>query len=147
MILGYRKRSGISLLEVMLSITVIAIIVLTATRYYSSTSSSRKVNDATQIIKNVNAALDEWQNMMKNNQTPPVLSTVALVNVGLLPANFAATGANPWGGSIQTTISRSGQYTITLTSVPQGDCLTLVQVMQRDGITGSCSNNNFVGTR
>ena len=57
-----RRQAGIGLLELMLSLAIIAILLIMATRYYLTTSRSEKVNDTISIVQALVAAGGDYLN-------------------------------------------------------------------------------------
>jgi prepilin-type N-terminal cleavage/methylation domain-containing protein len=136
---------GISLLELMLTLTVIAIILLTATRYYKSTTSAQKVNTAADMIQAVINASEDWK-LTKNTFTG-ITEIKILTDQGTLPKDFSDTTSNPnpWKGKITVTASGTGtQIKVTLTNIPTEACKSLTDIMVQKGMdVGTCTSNTF----
>ena len=127
----FKKRMlGIGLLELMLSLAIIAVLLIMATRYYSSASESQKIQAGVDMVNAVRAAVANYSSGQGIPTTPPTV--LELVQSGLLPASFGSTAAlngtaNPWGESIATAASStSGAYEVTMTT-PSSNICTAVQ--------------------
>lgn len=102
-------QSGISLLEVLLSLTIIAIILVMATRYFFLATNNDRINMTREQIGSVVAAIHGWKN--QNPQYDTGLSISMLYNDGFLykSSNMVVNGAppestaklyDPWGSPI-----------------------------------------------
>lgn len=138
---NYRNRIGISLLELMLSLAIISILLVTATRYYVTTRSAQQINDALQIIQNMTTAADNWYWTYKSYNDPDhTISLSELVKMGLLPDRFLLTNSNPWGGSLNITPKDTNHVSIQLKGVPSADCLNLKGILEpQNKLIGTCS--------
>lgn len=135
------RQKGISLLEVLLSLTIIAIILLMATRYYEITNASGKMNDGVRVLNSLTAAADDWFVTYKTYQAAeniPAISKTALIQMGDLPQEYARDNANPWGGEINISPADVAHVTLELTKVPYGDCLNLKGIMQNRMNVADC---------
>lgn len=127
-----KKRSlGIGLLELMLSLAIIAVLLIMATRYYSSASNSQKITAATGMINAIKAAAASYLSGYPAGVTSLTLTT--LVNGGYLPSTFISgsngSGAttNPWGNSISISKITPQNITISVTTPDNGVCQQLQQ--------------------
>lgn len=135
-----KKQKGIGLLELMLALVIISVLLVAATRYFSSTDSSRKVNTAADILQAVINASEDVK--MAGNSYELITNTQYLKDRGLLPADWTAT-SNPWGGDIQV-VGAATEITLTLTNVPAKDCLALKDLMVKKGVTdGNCGSQSY----
>ena len=121
MISNYRcsqRQQGIGLLELMLSLAIIAILLIMATRYYQSASVSNKINTAVDMFAGVQGAMESYS--IDNNASEATIDE--LVQSGYLPPSYGnGEGANPFGGDVTLTPG-SGVYTIAMDNVPiEGD--------------------------
>lgn len=57
----FKRQQGVSLLELMLSLAIIAIILNMATMFYRQTNEARKTNEAYQATIGLIAAVDNWK--------------------------------------------------------------------------------------
>jgi Tfp pilus assembly protein PilE len=96
----FRRAKGIGLLELMLSLAIIAILLVMATRYYLSASLASDVNEVVSNIQAVEGCLANWR---PKKLTDFTLSTC--VTNGWFP-EASASGDNmvtPWGNATITT--------------------------------------------
>lgn len=139
--------TGISLLEVLLSITIIGIILVMGTRYFFVASNNDRINTTRQEIGAVLSAIQNWKN--QNPQYSASLNISALYNAGFLadstslvtsgnPPNATATLFSPWGQPIYVVGSGVGA-SITVSLPKNSDCIAL----QNSFPDGLCSLNNF----
>lgn len=143
---NFIKIAGISLLELMLSLAIIAILLVAASRYYESTRSAQEVNEAMNMLQNTLGAVDSWYSTFKSFKGTPNgdISIAALAEMGLVPKDFNTPNSNPWNGAIEISPVDNKNIQITLHSVPAADCLNLKEIMLKHNVTGSCTNNNYV---
>lgn len=121
------KQLGVTLMELLLALVVIAVIMFMAIRYYTIAREGAKVSEA---VTNVNAAVNasyEW--MQGVNQADFTgISTTELINKGLLVAQDIK---NPWDSSQAMTITpypnQTNYVAITYTGIPQTACENLKQ--------------------
>jgi prepilin-type N-terminal cleavage/methylation domain-containing protein len=57
----FKRQQGVSLLELMLSLAIIAVILTMATRFYQQANETRKTNEAYQAVVGLVAAVDNWK--------------------------------------------------------------------------------------
>ena len=136
---------GIGLLELMLSLAIIAILLIGATRFYQSTRVSQQVNDAVGMLQTVITASESWFYTLKTFQSIPLLQ---LVGQGLVPSSFGDNTANPWGGEIQVASGADPdkQIQLSLTQVPVAACKGLQDIMTKKGVHNQrCLNNHYTG--
>lgn len=125
-----RHQKGISLLEVLLSLSIIAIILVMATQYFFVASNTDKINTTRQEIGSVIAAIQSWK--AENPQYSANLNYQMLYNAGFLAqskflANNGASGLqlyDPWGQPIMLRANESG-VTISVVLQKQSDCIAL----------------------
>lgn len=124
---------GIGLLELMLSLAIIAILLIMATRYYQSASDSQKISQAVDMFAALKGAAKNYY----HSQTPPTYATsvAQLVAAGYLPASYldndqsgaASSNASPWNTSIAVA-GGAGFVTVTM-HIPSGNICN--QVLSR----------------
>ncbi len=139
---GLRKSIlAISLLEVLLSLSIIAIILVMATRYFFVASNNDKINITRQQIGSLIAGINSWKN--QNPQYTPGLTILELVNDGFLANSHSlsedkTTLYAPWGEPIILQVSEGGAQ-ITTTMPKTSDCIAL-QNSYPDGV---CAGSTF----
>src|SRR3990167_4850439 len=123
-----KYQRAISLLEVLLSLSIIAIILVMATRYFFVASNNDKVNIVRQQIGSLVAAINSWKN--QNPQYTSDLTVETLSNDGFLANSRSlsedkSTLYDPWGDTInlQTIAGSGAQITVDLPT--QSDCDSL----------------------
>jgi len=105
-----KRKYAFSLLEIMLALSVVAIVTILAVRYYSSSAQSQRIQNA---VDQINAVRGAMQNAVvgSNVNLGYVPQIGQLVTLGFLPpstigassmsaAAGITSGINPWGGSI-----------------------------------------------
>lgn len=98
---------GIGLLELMLSLAIIAVLLIMATRYYASASASQKIQAS---IDQVNAIRSAVQNATAGatSATLGSLTLGSLVAAGYLPLSFMDAATVSAAASLSTAISPYG---------------------------------------
>ncbi len=137
-----KKQHGISLLEVLLSLSIIAIILVMATRYFFIASNNNRINDAREEIGLVVAAIHSWKG--QNAQYDSNLDVSRLYNDGFLPKSTylvingtSASLYDPWGGQISVAGANNGA-TITANFPNYNDCLAI----QNSYAEATCANGS-----
>ena len=116
------KQAGISLLEVMLSLSIIAIILVMATRYFFVANNNSNVNKLRGEIATVVSALQDYRN--QHADYSGVTDMSILIAAGFIDKTAdvtATTYNNPWTSPILVTGSATSA-TITTTVPSQSDC-------------------------
>ena len=138
-----RTQRGVSLIELMLALAIIAIILVIATRYFARANLSQQVSNATDQVMGVRAAANSYLNDQKTANT---LTIATLVAAGYLPKGYGGTdgsgaGGNPWNGNITIGYGSTGagtgtlatrSFTIGLTNIPVGACGPLEQKLDQN---------------
>lgn len=134
-------QSGISLLEVLLSLSIIAIILVMATRYYFVASNNDRINIVRQQVGSLIAAVNEWKG--QNARYDSTLSVATLYKDGMLAKSTSLVTAgddanlyDPWGDEITVT-GESNSATIAVTLPKMSDCIALQNSYQ----DASCNGN------
>jgi prepilin-type N-terminal cleavage/methylation domain-containing protein len=114
------KQRGISLLEVMLSLAIIAVVLVMATRYFGIATISSKVNQGTSMISEIRQGYARYV----SDTSDPAGGTMDKLLAGgyVTKETGAADAKNPWGGTIKLDL---GAQTITLDGIPTKDCTNL----------------------
>lgn len=126
---------GIGLLELMLSLAIIAILLIMATRYYQSASTNQKINQAVDMFAAVKSGV---RNYYLSTKTFPT-GVQTLVQSGYLPTSYldgdkstATTTANvnPWSGSLAIAAGTGDIFTVVMAGIPNGMCSQLTGRLQ-----------------
>jgi type II secretory pathway pseudopilin PulG len=133
---------AISLLEVLLSLSIIAIILVMATRYFFVATNNDKINIIRQQIGSLVAAVNSWKN--QNPQYTSDLTIAQLSSDGFLAnsrslSDDKSTLYDPWGDSITLTSIQGTGAQITVSLPNASDCNSL----QNSYPDGTCSNTTF----
>lgn len=133
-----KMQRGIGLLELMLSLAIIAILLIMATRYYQSASNNQNINQAVDMVNAVKSAVKNYMNSNLNSTAYPTVTQ--LEAAGYLPDNYASSAtANPWNGSIcvskadgPTTCGSQagGSFGVALSGLPGSICNQVLQRLQ-----------------
>lgn len=154
---AHKKNLGISLLECLLAITLIASITMLAVRYYIITLRNTHVSQAIAQVNRLTSASYEWlriqnQSDFSGEDTGTSITIQLLLDAELIKPNTDTI--DPWGGAITITpgITDPSYVAITLSNIPQQDCLNLTQQLQyinHSQTTNTCgaasTANQFTG--
>lgn len=99
-----KKNFGITLLEVMLSLVVIAVIVALSIRYFGVSENQAKVSTAATNVKTLVQASQDWLSEQKAADFTNI-TNAALLNAGLV-TNADLT--NPWNSTIPICVQPGG---------------------------------------
>ena len=141
------KIKGIGLLELMLSLAIIAILLVMATRYYSATTRSQRVDDTIQLLGEVetavNSALSNGDVTKYSLLTDPSL----LVTNGYLSQARVTSDKksikSPWGDVVAWSAADNTGVELTFSNVPDQQCKDLGKKFYGDA-TGSASTGGCV---
>ena len=126
--LKHQYQSGIGLLEILLALAIIAILLTTATRYYQTARDTQRVNEALNIMQNLHHAGAQYY-MDRGDMSENLMSEFK--DRGLVPKQFSAQTANPWGGEIKAN-GQKNTINFILTQVPKKSCENLrVKINQK----------------
>lgn len=137
--MSYQRMRGISLLEVLLSLSIIAIILVMATRYYFVASHNDKVNTTVTQVGGLIAAIHNYKGIDATYEYGTDMSTLA--HAGQL-SNFPGYDGKSslstlWGGAI--TLSTTATIATLKVELPdEATCLTLLRAFPSD------TNNNIL---
>lgn len=140
---SWLKQRGISLLEVMLSISVIALILVMATRFFYVANNNNKVNTAISQVAGLEAAMYSWKGA---NLTYEGVDIDQLFAAGEL-VNFPGAGEEngkqvlytPWGTSeYSVEANEAGGAAIRAANIP--NCVALQNAF---GYRASCDGTAF----
>jgi type II secretory pathway pseudopilin PulG len=116
------KQRGIGLLELMLSLSIIAILLVMATRYFVIANENQKLNNA---LSMVNGFAGGAANYATATHSYTGMTIENLINGNYIPNTFGGnatppdgTGANPWGGNLTLSAVQASNFSIQFTGVP-----------------------------
>lgn len=142
------KQNGIGLLELMLSLAIIAILLVMATRYWVVSNSSNQVNRAVAQLGAIQGAIANYRS---GNPAVTQITYAELDKIGALSrldynpkGGAGGTVTNPWGGTIDLGWDNSKKgVTITFNQIPQTACENLANKYTNDpNVTASCNDPN-----
>ncbi len=141
-------QRGISLLEVMLSLSIIAIILVMATRYFFTASDSQRINQAKAEVATVLSAVSTYGHNHGNN-FETLTSMGVLISDGYLNSNLAnvhgtapsQTFSDAYGGNI-TVLGTANNATITIALPTTAACAGLMAGYS----TGACDSDTHAFT-
>ncbi len=135
------KQRGIGLLELMLSLAIISILLVMATRYYKSARQAQQVNDAISLVQGIAGATANW--VIGEEGYNKLTSISMLVSEGYLPKG---SERDPWQGKTEV-LGTSSTVKVTLNDVPYAACLSLQKKIQNEvTLFGSCPNPGKSGS-
>ena len=120
-----QKQRGISLLEVMLSLAIIAIILLLATRYYVVASKSASLNATTALIGSIQQGAAQYR---VGQGSYANMTQTTLINQGSIAKTDQTsdgTGIVTEWGAVTVDGSAGTSYKITLDTLPFDVCTNL----------------------
>lgn len=121
---------GIGLLELMLTLIVIAAILFLVTRYYNITQESLRVEKAVTMSTNIVNGTHQWAETVTSISP---ISIQKLIDADLVPASYA--NGNPWGGDLEVYAPAfPGDYffTVYMSGIPAAaSCENLREKMQK----------------
>ncbi len=144
-----RKNKGIGLLELMLSLAIIAILLIMATRYYLVTSRSQKTDEGVALVNALIAGAEDYRG---DRPTFEGLTDISiLVNQGSIAKSYVlstGTVTTPWAAPSTTDVavskSDTTRVTISLKTIPATGCNALANKFSDIG--GTCSATGATGT-
>jgi type II secretory pathway pseudopilin PulG len=141
-----RRSLGIGLLELMLSLAIIAAVLLLATRYYLQAREASNVTQATQIIGTLVNASFKW--LEGNNDFSELKNINTLVDDHLLPESWRGK-KDPWGGTLNIASygTDNQQLEISLGGPSESACESINDIMTRQGmqLNNNCTGGGYVG--
>lgn len=133
------KQAGIGLLELMLSLAIIAVLIISATRYYLTARSANSVKDGIELLTAFYSAGESW---LESHDTFTGDMLASFIADNSVPAD---ADKNPWGGVVT---AKQGATPTTLhvefQGVPQGDCQNLrYKISQKiNNVTAVCGSGD-----
>lgn len=124
-----RKQAGIGLLELMLSLAIIAILLIMAVRYYRNSNEAQKISNTISVASGVIGAQIQYASFNQGKFAPD-LKTLNL------PDNL---NSNPWGGTVSYTFQDTA-FVINFPNVPPDICANiLLKSLTGSGASVSCT--------
>lgn len=122
-------QRGIGLLELMLAITVGAVILMVSVSYFQTVTDNQKITQANGMFADIYAASKDYIKAQNSGS----ISLQALIDAGLLTTFYRK---NPWGGSVvvKSNISANSaitQVAIEMYGVPRPQCERLNERLQQ----------------
>lgn len=132
-----KRQRGISLLEVMLSLSIIAIVLTMAVRYFAIVSRDSQYNQAVQIIGEIQQGVVKCATNLGDGCTATTVGLPELYTTyGYISKPTSALKTDPWGGTLSYAPATT---TLTMTAVPTFYCTRIQN--QYPGAT--CSGGSF----
>lgn len=129
-----KKRLGISLIELMLSLLVIVFIALATTRYFQVANENLKVTQAEEMINNIVDASYQW---LKGNPDFSTISLTTLQNAGYISTSYTT---NPWKGTVVVGPgSDVSKVNLQMSGIPVASCQNLAEKMQKYSTDANCA--------
>jgi prepilin-type N-terminal cleavage/methylation domain-containing protein len=125
----YLKFKGFGLLELMLSLVIVALLLIMATRYYQTTVLNSKVNGVITLINAITASASAYYGINSNFTNVAQAAGKGFIQSGIpksLVNNSVIQG--PWGGTAGIAIaagSNATSYKVTVPNVPEQACYKL----------------------
>ena len=138
------NKSGFTLIELVLVISIIAILIM-AVGLTSGIRDNAKVNSAAQSIRTLRTAAENY--IAAGNMTYTGITIAGLQTSGYLPAGFTATGSNPWGGNYLIAVnSDPGKVDISLTAVTSTAATRLSTLFANSAAATAYSSTTWTAT-
>jgi len=140
-------QRGIGLLELMLSLSIIAILLVMATRYFMQANEQQKINNAISLFNGVAGG----EACYFQASSPPKYTTAFtdMIGANCLPAGIggsdgAGTGVSPWGGNL--IITSISPLTMTMSGISQGNGTIDTCTKLANTINNTMSGSNGSGS-
>ncbi len=123
---NFRRAAGMTLIEIIAALAIIAVVVVGALKLFQSASSS---NNATQMLEDLTALRSATQQLYLGQGGYGTVSLNAVLNTAnKIPSDLTYSGgtiSTPLGGTLTVT-GASSFFTIALTNVPADVCTDLL---------------------
>ena len=127
-----RKQHGIGLLELMLSLAIIVILLVMATRYFLVASLNEKVNTMISTVGGYNAAFTCTHGDRTDANLNAMSDAGCLSSQLWVPGTGSTTTTGPWGNGTWTVPTATGPGILTYTSLPEKGCKALANKYLND---------------
>lgn len=139
-----RNENGFTLIELVLVISIVALLLM-AIGLTSGVKENARVHAAAESVKTLRTAAESY--IAAGNMTYAGISITGLQTAGYLPANFNATGSNPWGGNYSIAVdSDPNKVDISLTGVSTTAGARLSALFANSASATSYSSNTWIVT-
>ena len=121
------RQAGMSLMEMILVILLIAVAVVTALAIFTNAFGASKVQSETQYMQNIVSEVGAMYGTSRDFGTGDI--TAALISTKAAPAPMIVGSSlrNSWNGTVTVT-GASDTFAITTTNVPKKECVKLAQI-------------------
>lgn len=139
-----RKKSGFTLIELVLVISIIALLIM-AVGLTSGIRENAKVHSASESVKALRTAAESY--IAAGNMTYTGITVSDLQTSGYLPAAFSATGSNPWGGNYEIAPNTdANKVDISLTGVSASAAARLTALFANSATVTSYASETWAIT-
>lgn len=124
------RQAGVTLMELIASLAVMAVVVVGALALYNSAQSSQQATSITQDVSSIRASVKQlWAGQGTYGASGTNLNGV-LINAKRIPSTMTVTAGTTVttvlnGSMVASAAPTAGQYRITLTNVPEDTCIAL----------------------
>jgi len=139
-----RDRSGFTLIELVLVISIVALLIM-AVGLTGGVRENAKVHSAAESVKSLRTAAESY--IAAGNMTYTGITIASLQTSGYLPASFSATGSNPWGGNyVIAPNTDANKVDISLTGVSSSAAARLSSLFANSATATNYASNTWVAT-
>lgn len=147
----YSSRNAFSLFELLLTLSIISIVIIGATQYFSTNIADYKITKAAEDIRAIRKAAAEWvlnQPDYKGGSTDcsaqsnSCISMTLLNAAGLLPEDLNSS-QDPWGGTYAVSPATNNPTQLAVGMVLEPSvCNNLVSIIRPQAISAACTGLN-----
>lgn len=139
-----KRNGGFTLIELVLVISIVALLIM-AVGLTSGIRENAKVHTACESVKALRTAAESY--IAAGSMTYTGITIDGLKTSGYLPANFSATGTNPWGGNYAIAAnSDPNKVDISLTAVSSLASTRLSVLFANSAASTSYSSETWTAT-
>lgn len=133
-----RSMLGATLLEVMLVLSIIALIILMSVRYYQATSNASQTQQAIALIQAITASADNLAMGSSGGYSNATSSNITSLS-------GSSVLASPWGGPNVITPVTATTYTVLIPNAPAAVCKNVTNKIKPNTKYTSLSCTNGIG--
>lgn len=138
------KKSGFTLIELVLVISIVALLLM-AVGVTSGVRENARVHAAAESVKTLRTAAESY--IAAGSMTYTGITIAGLQTAGYLPANFSATGSNPWGGNYAIAANTDpSRVDISLTGVSATSSTKLSALFANSAQATNYASNTWTAT-